>query len=194
MENQIIGPLKKNNFVTLFKEQTKIQEGQWLNVESLSPDCHLSWKIFPNGEIEKKIENINRENSYKYDMGFHHGLSGIHNISKTDFETILKEDSTYYVAIRNKILAREKNITLKSVSVIDNWIKSFQSNKLTVELYLHRSISEEILEFRCGTKRAYLPSGHAAVTIISLGEKFLNLSEVRKMVMDINRYKDFERN
>ena len=186
-------PIQQKNFVTLFKEQTKIPEGEWLNVESSIHDPHLSWKIFPNGEIEKKIENTNRDKFYNYNMEFHKDLPGIHHISKTDFETILKEDSTYYVAIRNKILAREKKITLKSASVIDNWIKVFQSNKLTVELYLHRSISEEILEFRCGTKRAYLPSGHAAVSILSLGEKFLTLSEVRKMVMDINRYKDFER-
>ena len=185
---------KKNSdskrFVVLFKEKIKIPENKWIQTEH-EEDFPLEWIVKQNGNIIKRIHRLNDGNFWDYDLWFNKNFPGIHQISISDFETLLKHNYNYIKQIRNKILAREKNVVnIKSAQLVEDWLEKFRGEG-DLKLYFHKTVSEGILEFRNGSKRAYLPEGYAAETILTFGDKFLKLTEVRKLVKQLQAINNF---
>lgn len=185
---------KKNSdserFVVLFQEKIKIPEDKWIQAEH-EEDFHLEWIVKQNGSIIKRIRRLNDGNFWDYDLWFNKNFPGIHQIFISDFETLLKHNYNYIKQIRNKILAREKNVVnIKSAQLVEDWLEKFRGEG-DLKLYFRKTVSEGILEFRNGSKRAYLPEGYAAETILTFGDKFLKLPEVRKLVKQLQTTKNF---
>lgn len=88
-------------------------------------------------------------------------------------------------------MAREKNVVnIKSAQLVEDWLEKFRGEG-DLKLYFRKTVSEGILEFRNGSKRTYLPEGYAAETILTFGDKFLKLPEVRKLVKQLQTTKNF---
>ena len=174
----------------MFQERIKIPENKWIQAE-YEEDFPLEWIVKQNGNIIKRIRRLNDGNFWDYDLWFNKNFPGIHQISISDFETLLKRNYNYIKQIRNKILAREKNVVnIKSAQLVEDWLEKFRGEG-DLKLYFHKTVSEGILEFRNGSKRAYLPEGYAAETILTFGDKFLKLTEVRKLVKQLQAINNF---
>lgn len=175
-----------NRFYVLFKEKMKVFEEQ-----NIRFDTDSAWLVNIDGEIVVKSKFFGAEpyDYRKIHSGFSVLLPGIKNIKKSDFESLLDLERLNGTGlITNMILAREVNtITERSISTIKSWLDSFpniETNLNGIRMPLQeKDLREGILEFRFGHKKAYLPSGHAAETILTLGNnRFLNLKEVRRLV------------
>ena len=72
----------------------------------------------------------------------------------------------------------------RTTSIIDLWLKEFNRNFFdrNIMLLVRGNDSESLLELRHGSRKAFLPAGHDAKTILTFGHKFLNLQEARKLV------------
>lgn len=179
-----------NRFYVLFKEKMKVFEEQNIRFNTDS-----AWLVTIDGEIVVKNHFFGAE-TYDYrkrHSGFSVMLPGIHNIKKSDFESLLNLESLNGTGlITNMILAREVNtITERSISTIKNWLDSFpniETNLNGIRMPLQEKyLREGLLELRFGHKKMYLPSGRAAETILTLGNnRFLNLKEARRLVKQIN--------
>lgn len=190
--------IKKRGSI-LFKEKIFIPENEWISNQNLFmpfSESGLVWRLLPNGNIERSFGGKNVENLFKGDTGFHKSLPGIQNVSRKDFEFFASEGLGIFNYMRNQILARELGIVNKrTASSIDNWINEIKKtvsgydNHIGVLLLLDKADSEGILEFRIGKRRTYLPSGHAAETILTFGHKFLDLNKIRKLVEEFKKGK-----
>ena len=169
----------KHSFV-LFKEKIRVFEGEWFSAEK------IDWSIPQNGngEILRKVYSINRKSHYTASTDFSVNLPGILNIGKQDFEVLLQSND-YFGNLAQKILARETTpINLRSSLVLINWLAESMFDaqyKKTDVLYVD---TEGFFEIKSGRRKTYLPAGIATRTILSLGNRFLSLSEARKLVKE----------
>lgn len=173
---------EEDRIFVLFKEKIRIPEGQWF------PAGKVDWGIpkNSNGDIVRKYYSLNRKAFYPCQSFFSEKLPGIHQISIRDFESLIQTND-YFDNLAKQVLARETTpVTMQSFLLIKNWIEHFREDRLVKHSWvcLEKFDTEGFIQFRSGRRKAYLPAGIAARTILAFGNKYFSLPEVRKLIKD----------
>ena len=184
---------EEDRIFVLFKEKIRIPEGQWF------PAGKVDWGIpkNANGDIVLKYYSLNRKASYTSPSMFSEKLPGVHQISIRDFESLIQTND-YFDNLAKRVLTRETTpVTMQSFLLIKNWIESFIEDPTEKHsgVYLHHVDTEGFIQFRSGRRKAYLPAGIAARTILVFGNKYFSLPEARKLIKNHKKEeRTFDRN